>query len=82
MSANWRTTKDSTTSAMQIQVGGDHYKSLKIQPLEYALANDLGICEHAVIKYVSRWKNKGHVEDLRKARHYIDLMIEREINED
>ena len=64
---------------MQIQVGGDHYKLLKIQPLEYALENDLGICEHAVIKYVSRWRDKGGIEDLRKARHYIDLMIEREI---
>jgi len=82
MSESLHITKDLTTSAMQIQVGGDHYKSLKIQPLEYALANDLGICEHAVIKYVSRWKNKGHVDDLRKARHYIDILIERECCED
>ncbi len=67
-------------SSWDEQVGGDHYKQLKIQPLEYALENDLGICEHAVIKYVSRWKDKGGVEDLRKARHYIDLMIEREIS--
>ena len=67
-------------SSWDEQVGGDHYKQLKIQPLEYALENDLGICEHAVIKYVSRWQDKGGVEDLRKARHYIDLMIEREIS--
>lgn len=80
MSENLRITKDSTISAMQRQVGGAHYKSLKIQPLEYALANDLGICEHAVIKYVSRHKNKGGVEDLRKARHYLDILIERECN--
>ena len=60
-------------------MGGDHYKQLKIQPLEYALENDLGICEHAVIKYVSRWRDKNGIEDLRKARHYIDLLIEREI---
>jgi hypothetical protein len=66
-------------SSWDEQVGGDHYKQLKIQPLEYALENDLGICEHAVIKYVSRWKDKGGLEDLRKARHYIDLLIEREI---
>jgi len=79
MSESLHITKDLTTSAMQIQVGGDHYKLLKIQPLEYALENDLGICEHAVIKYVSRWRDKGGIEDLRKARHYIDLMIEREI---
>jgi hypothetical protein len=61
------------------QVAGDHYSRLKIQPLEYALENDLGVCEHAVIKYVSRWAFKGGVEDLRKARHYLDIMIEREV---
>lgn len=66
-------------SSWDHQVGGDHYKQFKIQPLEYALENDLGICEHAVIKYVSRWRDKGGIEDLRKARHYIDLLIEREI---
>ena len=66
-------------SSWNHQVGGDHYKQLKIQPLEYALENDLGICEHAVIKYVSRWRDKNGIEDLRKARHYIDLLIEREI---
>lgn len=58
------------------QVGGSHYKTMKIQPLEYALQNDLGICEHAVIKYVSRYKVKGGIQDLEKARHYIDILIE------
>jgi len=52
---------------------------MAIGPLEYALANNLGPCEHGVIKYVSRYKNKGGVDDLRKARHLIDIMIEREI---
>jgi len=61
------------------QVGGSHYKTMKIQPLEYALQNDLGICEHAVIKYVSRYKVKGGIQDLEKARHYIDILIEREL---
>ena len=82
MSESSRITEDLITSAMQTQVGGDHYKSLKIQPLEYALANDLGICEHAVIKYVTRWKHKGGVDDLRKAKHYIDIMIEGAMHED
>jgi hypothetical protein len=67
-------------SSWDQQIGGSHYKQFKIQPLEYALENGLGICEHAVIKYVSRWRDKGGVEDLRKARHYLDMMIEREIN--
>jgi hypothetical protein len=79
MSESFLITEDLTISAMQIQVGGEHYKNMAIGPLEYALANDLGICEHAIIKYVSRWRDKGGIEDLRKARHYIDLMIEREI---
>lgn len=57
------------------QVGGSHYKTMKIQPLEYALQNDLGICEHAVIKYVSRYKLKGGIQDLEKARHYINILI-------
>ena len=68
--------------SLKKQVGGDHYKKLKIQPIEYALANNLGICEHAVVKYVSRWKDKNGVEDLLKAIHYLERMIQREINED
>jgi hypothetical protein len=66
-------------SSWDHQVGGDHYKQFQIQPLEYALENGLGICEHAVIKYVSRWREKGGVDDLRKASHYIDLLIEYEL---
>lgn len=80
MRENLRTTKDLTTSAMQRQVGGEHYKNMAIGPIEYALANGLGPCEHCIIKYVSRYKNKGGVEDLRKARHYLDMLIERECN--
>ena len=67
-------------SATTIQVGGNHYKDMKIQPIEYIQANNLGYCEGNVIKYVSRFKSKNGVEDLRKARHYIDLLIEAEIN--
>ena len=58
------------------QVGGDHYKKLVIQPVEYILANNLGFGEGAVIKYVTRWKDKNGIEDLRKARHFIDLLIQ------
>ena len=66
-------------SSWDHQVGGDHYKQFKIQPLEYALENEPGICEHAVINYVSRWREKGGIDDLRKASHYIDLLIEYEL---
>ena len=65
-------------SALDRQISGSHYKTMKIQPLEYALENDLGVCEHAVIKYVSRWREKGGVDDLRKAIHYCEILIERE----
>lgn len=62
--------------ALDEQVGGNHYKNMKIQPLEYITANQLGYCEGNIIKYVSRWKSKGGIEDLRKARHYLDVLIE------
>ena len=79
MSENLHTTKDSTGSAMQKQVGGGHYKDLKIQPIEYILENNLGYCEANVVKYITRWRSKNGVEDLRKAKHYIDFLIEREL---
>ena len=66
------------SKALDTQEGGTHYKSMKIQPVEYIHANGIGYCEGAVIKYVSRWRNKNGVEDLRKAKHFIDLLIELE----
>jgi hypothetical protein len=64
-------------TALASQVGGDHYSKLKIQPVDYILANEIGFCEGCVIKYVTRWKDKGGVEDLKKARHFLDILIER-----
>lgn len=66
-------------SALKEQVGGNHYKSFKIQPIEFITINDLGYIVGNVIKYVCRYKLKNGVEDLRKARHYIDLLIESEV---
>lgn len=63
--------------AMDKQVGGSHYQ-LPIQPIEYILANGLGYCEANVVKYVSRWRNKGGVQDLKKAIHYLEMLIEQE----
>ena len=65
-------------SALGIQVGGSHYKNLKIQPIEFCHANKLGPCESAVVKYISRWKDKNGIEDLHKVKHYVDLLIELE----
>ena len=68
-------------SAFSEQVLGNHYKKLKIQPLEYCMANDLNACQTHVIKYVSRydkkWKDKkDQIKDLQKAKHVIDMQIE------
>lgn len=65
-------------NALSEQEGGSHYKDCAIQPVEYIYANSIGYMEGNVIKYVTRWKNKNGIADLRKARHYIDLLIELE----
>lgn len=57
------------------QVGGDHYKTMKIQPVEFIEANGIPFLEGNVIKYVVRHVGKGGVADLRKAKHYIDLLL-------
>ena len=68
--------KENSFSFLEIQVGGDHYRKFKIQPIEYILKNKLGFIEGAVIQYVTRWKGKNGVEDLKKARHALDVYIE------
>lgn len=66
------------TAANRHQVGGGHYKDRPIQPWDYVAANGLGFFEGNIIKYVTRWREKHGVEDLRKARHYLDKLIELE----
>ena len=63
-------------SALDIQEGGSHYKDKAIQPVEYCMANNIPFMEGCVIKYCTRWRDKGGVEDLRKARHFLDMLIE------
>lgn len=62
-------------TAFDIQVGGSHYRDMAIQPAEYCEKNKLSFCEGNVVKYVTRWRSKGGVQDLEKARHYIDMLI-------
>ena len=69
-------------SALSNQIEGNHYKKLKIQPVEYIHANSLGFCEGSVIKYVTRWRSKGGIKDLEKAKHFIELLIEMEYKND
>lgn len=64
--------------ALATQVGGAHYKDMEIQPVEFITKNGLGFLEGCVIKRVCRWKAKDGVQDLRKAIHEIELLIEME----
>lgn len=61
---------------MQQQVGGNHYKTAAIQPIQFIVANNIPFREANVIKYVFRHVSKGGKQDLLKARHYIDMLIE------
>jgi hypothetical protein len=63
-------------SAKDYQIGGSHYKNKGIQPIEYIMANKLSFCEGNVIKYVSRWRDKNGLDDLLKAKHYLEFLIE------
>jgi len=56
------------------QVGGNHYKKYKIQPVDFIIQNKLDFCQGSVIKYVVRFKEKGLIADLDKAIHYIELL--------
>ena len=58
------------------QVGGSHYKKYKIQPVEFIIKNNIGFCEGNIIKYILRFKYKGGIADLEKAKHYIELLID------
>ena len=67
-------------SPMEGQVGGKHYKDLAIQPVEYISKNNLSYLQGSVIKYTTRYKSKGGVEDLQKAIHFLQMMIHEEEN--
>jgi hypothetical protein len=65
-------------TANEKQVGGSHYKGKGIQPWDYIAANNIPYFEGNIIKYVSRWRDKGGIDDLRKAGHYLEKLIELE----
>ena len=69
------------TNPLNVQEGGSHYKDWVIQPIEYCMANNLDHCQSNVVKYVTRFRDKGGLDDLRKAKHYIDLLIHFEYGE-
>jgi hypothetical protein len=64
--------------ANAVQVGGAHYKQFKFETWDVILDWKLGYLDGNAVKYLSRWRHKGGVEDLRKAKHYIEKLIEEE----
>ena len=63
---------------MSKQIGGSHYKNFAIEPIEFINRNNLAYAEGNVIKYVCRHKYKGKLEDIKKAIHYLEIIIERD----
>ena len=70
------------SNANKTQVNGTHYMTKAIQPWDFIAANGLGFFEGNIVKYVARWKSKGGIDDLRKARHYLDKLIELEVGKE
>jgi hypothetical protein len=69
-------------NALDKQEGGNHYKQMKIQPVEYICENNLPYCEANVVKYISRHKSKNGAADIRKAIHYCELILQMQYGED
>ncbi len=68
-------------TAMEVQVGGTHYKDMPIQPVEFCQKNGLAYIESCVVKYVCRHRQKGRAEDIRKAIHFLEMLLEMEYAE-
>jgi len=67
---------DTIQKASESQVAGSHYSKLKIQPMEYSMANSLNSCQHTAIKYITRYKDKNGEQDIDKAIHTLMLLKE------
>ncbi len=63
-------------SSLNVQTGGDHYKNRTIQPVQYVHANNLNFFEGSVLKYITRHRQKNGKQDLEKAIHYLQMLIE------
>ena len=64
--------------ALARQEGGSHYKDFVIQPVEFCHVNNIPYIEATAIKYLCRWRKKNGLEDLKKAKHFIEMLIELE----
>jgi len=70
------TREEKIMKAYDKQVGGSHYKKMKIQPMQYSMANELDACQHTAIKYITRHEDKAGKKDLYKSLHTVLLLIE------
>ena len=68
--------------SLEEQIAGEHYKNQKIQPIEYILANKLPFIEGNIVKYITRSRDKGGIDDLKKVRHYVEILMEYENEHD
>ena len=65
-------------SAYKKQIGGSHYKDMAIQPADFINKNKLLFAEGNAIKYICRHQSKGKLQDIQKAMHYLEMIIERD----
>ena len=72
---------ESDKSALNCQIGGKHYSTLPIQPIEYIVKNNLNWFQGNMVKYATRYPYKNKAEDLRKIIHYATLALEIEYGE-
>jgi hypothetical protein len=73
---SWQMIDQTSSKASEYQIAGNHYRDLKIQPAYFCHVNNIPYLEATAIKYLCRWRKKNGIEDLRKAKHFIDLLIE------
>lgn len=71
-----QTAEPVATSALDVQVGGAHYKDMAIQPVEFITKNNLGFLEGSIVKRICRWRAKDGLKDLEKIKHEVDLLIQ------
>lgn len=66
------------SKVLDYQEGGSHYKKMAIQPIDFIYFNDIPFIEGNIIKYILRHRKKNGLEDLKKAKHYLEILIEKE----
>lgn len=71
---------DKPKTSLECQVGGDHYKNLAIQPVEYCFRNNIPAIESSIIRYATRHRDKNKAQDVEKIIHYAKILLQLEYN--